>query len=70
MNLKIGENYSIKHDRKGEFVIKLLSHNDEWITGEILLGEAKAIMNYNIKLKGEEITMRKSFLKITEIQNN
>lgn len=67
MNLEIGKIYKIKHERKGEFIIKLLSHDDEWVTGELTDGTAKAVMNYNFKYKGEELTIRKSLVKINEI---
>lgn len=61
-----GKTYFVNHTRKGTFFMKLTGQCDEWATGEIVGGEAKAMMDYNVKEKGESITARKSFASFIE----
>ncbi len=64
MEYEIGATYIVNHSRKGKFALRVDSQDDEWLTGEVVGGTAKAIMDYNIKEKGDPITVRKSFLSI------
>lgn len=57
-----GKTYNVHHSRKGKFVLLVSSQSEEWISGTIVSGTARAMMDYNIKEAGEEITVRKSFL--------
>lgn len=57
-----GKTYNVHHSRKGKFVLCVSSQCEEWISGTIVSGTARAMMDYNIKEAGEEITIRKSFI--------
>lgn len=62
-----GKAYNVHHSRKGKFVLMVSSQCEEWISGTIVSGTARAMMDYNINFDvvieaGEEITVRKSFL--------
>jgi len=61
-----GKIYLVKHRRKGNFFMRLAGQCDEWAEGEIVGGTAKAIMEYNVKDKGENITVRKSLADFVE----
>ena len=63
-NFKIGHIYKIKHCRKGIFSIQVKSQSEEWVTGVIIKGIADAVLDYNVKYEGEEITTRKSFITV------
>ena len=61
-----GKTYFVKHNRKGNFFMKLTGQCDVWASGEIVGGTAKAMMDYNVKEKGESITVRKSLASFVE----
>ncbi len=54
--------YRIKHSRKGTFEILVTDQNAEWLTGQITTGKANAMLSYNRKCPGDEITVRKRFI--------
>lgn len=60
-----GEIWEVEHQRKGAFTICLSAdyntEEDEWISGVIVQGTAKAMLHYNVREVGESITMRGSF---------
>lgn len=56
--LKFGEIYEVRHSRKGRFRLKITRLDGEWITGQIVSGVAKALLRYNVREEGEEITIR------------
>ncbi len=60
MTYKIGETYHIKNSRKGAFLMKVTGQCDTWLKGIIVEGRANAMMYYNTKGMGDEITIRKS----------
>ena len=64
--IEIGKTYLINSQRKGTFFARLTYVNDEWATGIILAGHAHAMMEYNERDKGEEITVRRSMSIFTE----
>lgn len=64
--MEVGKIYKVTHSRKGSFSLKVVAINDEWIEGVIYNGVAGAMMEYNVKLEGEEITVRESFLSNIE----
>ena len=67
MNIfKAGKIYRVRHSRKGIFTVKITGTEGEWVHGVIWHGMAKAMLNYNEKLEGDEITMRACFLSIVE----
>lgn len=59
-NPRIGEFLEIEHSRKGKFIIQVSKVSEEWIDGVIVTGTAKAVMDYNVKFEGEEISCRRS----------
>lgn len=61
-----GKEYLVNSDRKGTFLGTLKSHDDTWATLEITGGKADAILDYNVRYKGEEVTVRRSFCVFTE----
>lgn len=64
--LEIGKIYKVRHSRKGVFSLKVESIDDEWVIGQVYQGRANAMMDYNVKLEGDPITVRESFLTIIE----
>jgi len=64
--MEIGKTYVVSHSRKGKFTLHVTSMSDEWVTGVIVDGTAGAMMEYNEKYKGEELTARKSFIRVVE----
>ena len=66
MELENGKIYRIASSRKGKFSGRLISHCDEWATFEITDGKAGAMMEYNEREKGEEVTVRRSFCTFSE----
>lgn len=61
-----GATYIINSSRKGTFAGKLVSHCDTWATFEVTAGKAKAMLEYNEREKGEEVTVRRAFCTLTE----
>ncbi len=61
-----GSKYLINSIRKGTFVGLLTSHDDTWATFEITAGKAVAMLSYNERKKGEEVTVRRAFCTFTE----
>lgn len=56
--LSEGKQYEVRNERKGTFTMLVTKIDGEWITGTITEGVAKAIMRYNVRDVGEEITVR------------
>lgn len=67
MTLEIGKVYKVDHQRKGKFTLKMLKVDDVWCTGEIVEGYASALLPYNEREKGEEVTLRISFGTFEEV---
>lgn len=64
-----GKTYKLNHLRKGEFVLSVISQDSTWVSGVIgviVSGKANAMLSYNVKETGEEITVRKEFLLSVE----
>ncbi|MCE9567414.1 MAG: hypothetical protein K8U57_35890 [Planctomycetes bacterium] len=59
----IGETYIINHSRKGIFGLKVTGQDGEWLHGVVAGGTAKAMLGYNFREAGEEITVRKSQIR-------
>lgn len=62
----VGKIYDVVSSRKGNFRIMVTEHSEEWVTGTIIKGKAKAILAYNEAYKGEEITLRRSLTAFYE----
>jgi hypothetical protein len=59
--IQIGKIYNVAHSRKGKFTMRITSISGEWITGIIIDSTAKAMLGYNYKYSGDEITVRECF---------
>lgn len=57
-----GATYLISHTRKGRFFMRVTRQSDEWLSGVVVAGTAKAMLDYNVKEAGDEVTLRKSFI--------
>ena len=55
---KVGGIYEVRHSRKGTFDLQVTEVNDNWLTGVVVGGVAKAAMSYNVKYEGDKITIR------------
>jgi transcriptional regulator CtsR len=53
-----GQEYEVRNQRKGTFQMRVTKIDDEWITGMITEGVASAMMRYNVRDVGEEVTVR------------
>jgi hypothetical protein len=62
--LVTGRIYKVCHSRKGTFQMQVTDTTDEtWISGVIVRGMARAIMDYNQRFSGDKITVRRSFIR-------
>ena len=68
--LEIGKTYLVNSSRKGTFMATIKSCDETWVTGEIVAGKAGAMMDYNKRSKGEEVTVRRAFCTFTRQPDN
>lgn len=61
-----GLRYLINSTRKGVFMGELLNRDDTWATFRITSGRAGAMLYYNQREKGDEVTVRRSHCTFTE----
>ncbi len=64
--LQNGSVYTIVSSRKGKFAGRLIRHDDTWATFQITSGKAGAMLEYNERFEGEEVTVRRSLCTFTE----
>ena len=64
--IEIGKTYLVNSQRKGVFMVRMTRVDETWATGIIVSGRAKALLEYNEKDKGEEVTVRRSLCTFTE----
>jgi len=67
VQISIGAVYRVEHYRKGTFTMRIIAQDGEWLTGQIMQGQAKALLDFNRRDKGEEITVRRDFCKLSKI---
>lgn len=65
---QVGKTYRINHIRKGIFAGRVISSGDDWVTVEIVSGQAGAMLPENVVDTGEEITVRLSFATFIELE--
>lgn len=65
--IEAGRTYRINSSRKGTFIGVVTSLDDTWATVLITNGKAQAMMEYNEREAGEEVTVRRSFCAFTEV---
>lgn len=68
--ISAGKTYRINHTRKGVFVARLTSVDDVWATGVVVSGKARAMLDYNEREVGEEVTIRRSFSVFEEVADH
>lgn len=61
----VGGVYAVNHSRKGKFNMLVTRVDGEWIDGRIVSGKAKALLPYNEKETGEEVTVRQCLATFT-----
>lgn len=66
MELQIGKEYMVNHQRKGKFSAQVKAVDDVWVTLEVTAGKASAMCSYNEAGVGEEVTVRRSFCHFTD----
>lgn len=68
MSIEIGKTYKVNSSRKGKFIGIVTSSSEEWATILITKGKAKAMLDYNEREQGEEVTVRRSFCTFTPVE--
>jgi len=63
----VGGVYAVNHSRKGKFQMRVDRIDGEWVEGVIVSGTAQAILDYNVRETGEDITVRASLATFTLI---
>jgi hypothetical protein len=66
MTIKVGKTYLVNSSRKGIFAMRVTQIDEEWATGIVTGGKAKAMLDYNEREIGEEVTVRRSFCTFTQ----
>lgn len=61
-----GHTYRVASSRKGKFTGVLVIADETWATFEITSGKAEAILPYNERNVGEEVTVRRQWCTFTE----
>ena len=61
----MGTEYTVSHNRKGKFRMRVTKENDTWVTGIITDGSAQT--RSGLLVVGDEITVRKSFARFYEV---
>ena len=64
-----GKVYNINHTRKGRFSMQVTDQCETWLHGTIVDGVAQAILDHNIRLPGESISVRKSHCESIDTPN-
>jgi hypothetical protein len=65
--LQNGRTYRVVAQRKGTFTARVEHFDDTWATLTIVSGRARAMLPYNEREAGEEVTVRRSHTTFTEI---
>ncbi len=67
MNLIEGQIYKVNHSRKGTFNLMVTKQDETWVTGLIVEGKAKAMLEYNEREQFDDITIRKELCKFQPV---
>jgi len=65
--LEVGRAYRVVSSRKGTFTGRLMHACETWATLEITNGRASAMLDHNVREKGEEVTVRRSLCTFAEV---
>ena len=63
MKLENGKTYLVNHSRKGTFAMRVNGQCATWAHGVIAGGKANAMLDYNEKFAGDDISVRISHLQ-------
>lgn len=63
--IEVGKIYRVNSSRKGVFTGIVTQACDTWATVLITSGKAKAMLDYNERFQGEEVTVRRSWCTFT-----
>jgi len=66
--IEIGKKYKIDSQRKGKFIIKVTNISDDFVDGIICGGKATALLSYNERELGENVSLRKQWTAFTEVE--
>ena len=66
--LTVGKTYKVVSQRKGTFTGVATHISDEWATVLITHGKAAAMLDYNEREQGEEVTVRRSLTTFTPVE--
>ena len=58
MKLIPGKTYLVTTQRKGTFFLRVTDQSDTWTCGVIAAGRTQALLDYNKREAGEEVTCR------------
>lgn len=64
-DIQAGKAYKVVSQRKGTFIGIATNVNEEWVTVLITGGKAQAMLSYNEREAGEEVTVRRSLTSFT-----
>jgi hypothetical protein len=67
-NIEVGKTYKVVSQRKGTFTGMATQVSDEWVTVLITTGKAMAMLDYNERDAGEEVTVRRSLTAFTLVE--
>lgn len=65
--IKTGQVYLVDSQRKGKFTGRLTAVDDTWATFTITAGRAAAMLAYNERKVGEEVTVRREWCAFTHV---
>ena len=63
MDIEVGKTYLITAQRKGTFMMRVTDKDETWTRGVVVGGKASAMLDYNEKFVGDEVTCRTSFIR-------
>ena len=63
MQLEAGKTYLVTAQRKGTFMMRVTGQDDTWTHGVVVGGKTNAMLDYNIKEVGDEVTCRTIFIQ-------
>lgn len=69
IELEAGKTYLVTHERKGTFGFKVENVGPEWAYGHVASGSAMAMLSYNTRHVGEEISVRRDMIRKAVLQS-
>lgn len=66
--IEVSKTYKVVSQRKGTFIGVATDVSDEWVTVLITSGKAEAMLDYNVREQGEQVTVRRSLTTFTLLE--